>query len=121
MQNVNDYMARCQEAKTRIKEVSDDDVDVMLTKGEIDLLIDVRPMEQFQQQHLPDARNIPGAQVEAQVPRLIQDKQAKIVIYCMGGNSSALAADTLQSLGYSNVCSMIGGLQAWCAAGKTTS
>ena len=104
------------EAKSRIKEVSPQDVRAMQERGENVVYLDVREPQEWNLGHLPRAILIPrgtleGA-IEARVPR-----DQKVVIYCASGNRSAFAADTLQQMGYSDVASMARGFRGWAEAG----
>lgn len=104
------------DAKQRIREVAPDDVQAMRDRGETFTLVDVREPNEWAMGHLPDAILIPRGTLEsaaeAQVPR-----GAPVVVYCGSGGRSALAADTLQAMGYPNVVSMRGGIQGWADAG----
>ena len=104
------------EAKTRIREVSTADVRAMQARGEAPVLLDVREPNETGLARAKGAVVIPrgtleGA-IEARVPR-----DAPVVIYCASGNRSALAADTLQQMGYTNVASLAGGFRAWAGEG----
>ena len=104
------------EAKTRIKEVSTADVRQMQERGEQPVLLDVREPNETALGRAKGAVVIPrgtleGA-IEARVPR-----ERPVVIYCASGNRSALAADTLQQMGYENVTSLRGGFRAWATEG----
>lgn len=104
------------EAKARIREVTPDDVQGMLAEKRDVVLLDVREPGEWNLGHLPGAIHIPRGQlegkVEAQLPR-----DREIVIYCAGGSRSALAADTMQQMGYGNVASMAGGWRDWVTSG----
>ena len=104
------------DAKQRIREVTADDVQAMRDRGEPVTLVDVREPAEWAAGHLPGATHIPRGEIEtgaeSQLPR-----DARIVVYCAAGGRSALAADTLQQMGYANVASMRGGIQAWADAG----
>ncbi len=104
------------EAKQRIREVSAEDVQLMLARGEPVAVVDVREPNEWAAGHVLGATLIPRGvlefDVEAAVPR-----DAPVVVYCAVGGRSALAADTLQQMGYTNVASMRGGIQAWADAG----
>lgn len=82
-------------------------------------LVDVREPAEFQAGALPGAVNLPRGLLEfklAQVPAL-SDPNAPVLLYCASGGRSALAAQSLKRLGYSQVASLAGGIQAWQAAG----
>ena len=108
------------EAKQHIQEVATDEaLQALATKP---LVLDVREPDEFQQGHLPSAINIPRGMLEfrmSQDPSLI-DRQRSILLYCKTSGRAALAANALQQLGFSNVQSIAGGFDAWCAAGLPT-
>lgn len=81
------------------------------------ILIDVREDSEWAQGHAQGAIHIGRGVLERDIERAIPDRDAAIVLYCGGGYRSALAADSLQKMGYSNVFSMAGGWRDWCAAG----
>ncbi len=105
------------QAKSRITEVSVSEV----TQLQNPILVDVREPYEYKRGHLPEAQNIPRGRLEWGIsshPRLkeLNDEQARsaeIVVYCRSGARGALAADTLQKLGYTNVRSIAGGFLAW--------
>ena len=103
------------EAKTRIKEVSAADVKKMVQSGEKTIYLDVREPNEWNLGHVPKAMHIPRGTLETKVEQAIP-RDANVVIYCAGGNRSALAADTMQQMGYMNVSSMIGGWRSWVEA-----
>lgn len=100
------------EAKTRIREVTPADVIGMIDRNEQVVLLDCREPQEWNLGHLPAALHIPRGQIETKVEAMIP-REARVVIYCAGGNRSALAADTMQQMGYQDVVSMWGGWQAW--------
>jgi rhodanese-related sulfurtransferase len=95
-----------------------------LIKAESPIVVDVREPEEFAQGHLAGAINVPRGVLEfrvdptypAGIPALF-DKSAQMVVYCKSGARSALAAQTLRTLGYQSVISMGGGFEAWKVAG----
>lgn len=103
-------------AKAEITEISVADVQARLAGGETLVLIDVREQNEWNLGHPEPAisigRGVLEGQIEARVPRT-----ATVVLSCQSGNRSALAAKTLQEMGYANVSSLAGGFQAWVAAG----
>lgn len=104
------------EAKTRIREVSVQQVKDQLAAPGAPMLLDCREPQETNLGRLPDAivmpRGVMETKIEAVVPR-----DAYLVIYCASGNRSALMADTLQQMGYTNVASMAGGFNAWSMSG----
>ena len=101
------------DAKKRVRETNVDTVKTRMDRGEKFLLIDVREESEFAKDHLPGAiplgKGIIERDIEARVPEL----NTEMVLYCGGGFRSALAADNLQKMGYTNVISMDGGIRYW--------
>jgi len=108
------------DAKTRICEVTCDDVKRKLERGERFELIDTREESEFARGHLPNARHLSKGIIERDIETAIPDPSTPIVLYCGGGFRSALAADNLQKMGYTNVVSMDGGWRDWTANGYPT-
>ncbi len=105
------------EAKTRIREISPGDVRAKLDGDAPCTVVDVREDVEWSQGHLPAAVHIGRGVLEMRAPKLVPDLDREVVLYCGGGYRSALAADALQVLGYTNVASMAGGFGAWVEAG----
>lgn len=104
----------CDDAKTRIREIEPDAVDAKLPSVERDwVLIDVRENDEFRAGHLPGARGIGRGVLEYHIADEVPDTGTEIILYCRGGNRSALAADSLRTMGYTNVFSMRGGYREW--------
>jgi len=82
------------------------------------VVLDVREPDEYEQGALPGALHIPRGFLESTVEGKVTDKDARIVVYCAGGMRSAFAADTLISLGYTNVVSMDGGFNKWKDEGR---
>lgn len=104
------------EAKARIREVSVRDVQAMQQRSERAVYLDVREPNEWNLGRIPGAVHIPRGTLETKIEQAIP-RDARIIIYCAGGNRSALAADTLQQMGYDNVASMAGGWRDWAGAG----
>jgi len=101
------------DAKSRVRETTVDDVKARLDRGENFTLIDVREESEFAQGHLPGAMHIGKGVIERDIEQRVPDTNAPLVLYCGGGFRSALAADNLQKMGYKNVISMDGGVREW--------
>ena len=101
------------EARSRVKEATVDDVKAMLDKGEKFQLVDVREESEFAKDHLPGAIHLGKGVIERDIEQRVPDTDTKLVLYCGGGFRSALAADNLQKMGYTNVISMDGGIRVW--------
>lgn len=111
------FLAVVNEAKTRIKECTIDDVKARMDVGESLVLIDVREESEYAAGHLPDAEHIGKGVIERDIEAKHPDTATPMVLYCGGGYRSALAADVLQKMGYTNVISMDGGFRAWTEQG----
>jgi rhodanese-related sulfurtransferase len=114
------FLKIVEDAKSRIKEE-----DFRETKRRLDTrdkltLIDVREESEWARGHLPGAVHIGKGVIERDIEQSFPDKDAPLVLYCGGGFRSALAADNLQKMGYTNVVSMDGGWRGWTEAGFPT-
>lgn len=85
--------------------------------------LDVREPDEFAEAHIPGARNSPRGFLEVRADLVhekrdpwLADRSRKLVLYCGGGNRSALAARTLQQMGFGQVRSLAGGFKAWLEA-----
>ena len=107
------FLALVDDARRRIRECGIDDVRARLDRGERFHLVDVREDDEFAVDRIAGARHIGRGVLERDVETLIPGKDEPIVLYCGGGFRSALAADNLQRMGYTNVVSMDGGIRAW--------
>jgi len=104
------------EAKLKIKEVTPREVLAMVQRNDPVVYLDVREPNEWNLGHLPNAMHIPRGNLESNIEARA-GRDETIVIYCARGNRSALAADTLQQMGYANVSSMAEGFGAWIAIG----
>src|ERR1700739_295654 len=91
------------DARKRIRETNPDDVKAKLDRGEKFLLVDVREEREFAKDHLPGAVHMGKGVIERDVEQKVTDTATPMVLYCGGGFRSALAADNLQKMGYTNV------------------
>jgi rhodanese-related sulfurtransferase len=105
------------DAKKRVRELTVEDVKQKMDRGEKFHLVDVREESEWNQDHLPGAIHLGRGIIERDIEAKIPDSSAEIVLYCGGGFRSALAADNLQKMGYTNVTSMDGGYSGWRNAG----
>jgi rhodanese-related sulfurtransferase len=101
------------DAKSRINELTIQDVRKKLDAGEKFNLVDVREDHEWSAGHLPGAKHLGKGIIERDIETQIPDTNAEIILYCGGGFRSALAADALQKMGYTNVHSMDGGFRGW--------
>lgn len=116
-QHAPGFLKLVTDAKSRVKECTVDDVRDRLAKGDKFVLVDVREESEWAAGHLPGAVHLGKGIIERDVEMKIPDPATPIVLYCGGGFRSALVADNLQKMGYSNVISMDGGFSGWRAKG----
>jgi len=103
--------------KRKRRSCSAADVKAKRDRGETFHFVDVREDHEFEKEHAAGARHIGRGVLERDIETLIPDKDEEIVLYCGGGFRSALAAESLQKMGYRNVLSMDGGIRTWREAG----
>jgi rhodanese-related sulfurtransferase len=101
------------DAKQRVRETTVDAVKSRLDRGEKFVLVDVREDREFEAEHLPGAVHLGRGVIERDIEAKYPDEHTELVLYCGGGFRSALAADNLQKMGYTNVISMDGGIRDW--------
>ena len=111
------FLQLVNDARTRIRELTIDDVKAKLDNGVAFTLVDVREDHEWAAGHLPQAIHLGKGIIERDVESRLPDPQAEIILYCGGGYRSALAADALQTMGYTNIWSMDGGFRGWKEAG----
>jgi rhodanese-related sulfurtransferase len=111
------FLKVVQDAKSRIRETNVEEVKKRLDAGERFILIDVREESEWDRGHLPAAIHLGKGVIERDIEQTIPDKSLPLVLYCGGGYRSALAADNLQKMGYTNVVSMDGGWRVWVESG----
>src|SRR5262245_1984751 len=111
------FLKLVEEAKKNVREVTVDEIKARLDRGEKFHLIDVREESEWARDHLPGAIHLGKGVIERDVEQRIPDPGAPVVLYCGGGFRSALAADNLRKMGYTNVLSMDGGVRDWRAKG----
>jgi rhodanese-related sulfurtransferase len=107
------FLRLVQEAKKNVREVTVDQVKEKLDRGETFVLVDVREDSEWAKDHLPGAVHLGKGIIERDVEERIPDHGTEMVLYCGGGFRSALAADALRKMGYTNVLSMDGGIRGW--------
>jgi rhodanese-related sulfurtransferase len=101
------------DARTRVPETNVDEVKKRLDRGDKFMLVDVREESEYAKDHLPGAIHLGKGVIERDIEARVPDLKAEMVLYCGGGFRSALAADNLQKMGYTNVISMDGGVRGW--------
>jgi len=106
-----EFLAIVKDAMSRVREASVDETQQRMKAGAI--LIDVREANEFGAAHAKGARHLGRGIIERDIVGAVPDKDAELILYCGGGYRSALAADNLQKMGYTNVWSMAGGWHGW--------
>ncbi len=114
------FLRLVNESKTRVKETNVEDVKRRIEAGEKFLLVDVREDNEWANGHVPKAVHLGRGIIERDIEASVPDTSSKMILYCGGGFRSALVADNLQKMGYTNVESMDGGWKGWLAAGLPT-
>ena len=117
MQHSAKFLAIVNDAKTRIRETTVEEVKNDRKSGIDHALVDTREDAEWNTTHAAGAIHLGKGIIERDIEAAIPDADKKIVLYCGGGYRSALAADALQKMGYTNVFSLAGGWRAWKAAG----
>ena len=107
------------EAKKNITEISPEDAAAKIQNAEA-TIVDVREKDEWDEGHIPHAIHMSRGTIELEIEEKIHDKDRMIICHCGGGGRSALAAESLQKIGYKNARSMAGGFKAWKAAGLPT-
>src|SRR5664279_5494586 len=91
------------DGKTRVRETHVDEIKKRLDHGEKFLLVDVREESEYAKDHLPGAIHLGKGIIERDIEERVPQLNASLILYCGGGYRSALAADNLQKMGYTNV------------------
>ena len=120
MDHAPKFLALVNDAKKRVKEINVADVKRRMDAGEKFVLVDVREESEWAGGHLPGAIHLGKGIIERDIERRVSETGTKMILYCGGGFRSALTADNLQKMGYSDVESMDGGWKGWIAAGYPT-
>ena len=108
------------DARQRVEETDAATVAARLNAGESVVLVDVRERAEWDRGHLPGAIHLGKGVIERDIEAAVPDLDSELVLYCGGGYRSALAAEALQRMGYTDVISMNGGWRAWTAADYPT-
>jgi rhodanese-related sulfurtransferase len=114
-----EFLKIVDDAKSRVREVNVDEARRKLESGKAKL-IDVREESEWEAGHARGAQHLGKGVIERDIEERVPDKKAELILYCGGGFRSALSADNLQKMGYTNVSSMAGGWRAWQGAGAPT-
>ena len=117
MKHSEGFLKLVNDAKTRIREVTVAETRDHLAADDSVKLIDVREDNEWQAAHAAGAIHLGKGIIERDIEATVPDKSTEVILYCGGGYRSALAADVLQQMGYTNVFSMAGGWKAWQESG----
>src|SRR5882762_11815600 len=117
MKHSEGFLKLVNDAKSRIREVTVDETRERMAANPHAKLIDVREDNEWQAAHAAGADHLGKGIIERDIEEKVPDKTTELILYCGGGYRSALAADVLQQMGYSNVFSMAGGWKAWKESG----
>lgn len=118
MKHSAEFIEIVNDAKSRVNECDVDGARERIAKGAT--LIDVREDNEYEAGHAAGARHMGRGIIERDVVQDFPDKDTELILYCGGGYRSALSADMLQRMGYTNVWSMDGGWKAWRESGAPT-
>jgi rhodanese-related sulfurtransferase len=113
MKHSEGFLKVVNDAKSRIREVTVEETKQRVKANPNAKLIDVREDNEWQAGHAAGAEHLGKGIIERDIEATVPDKSTELILYCGGGFRSALAADVLQTMGYSNVFSMAGGWKAW--------
>jgi rhodanese-related sulfurtransferase len=113
MEHSSGFLNLVNDAKKRVRETTPEAVRRRQETGERFHLVDVREDSEWERGHALGAIHMGKGIIERDIERAIPDRGEEIILYCGGGFRSALAADTLAKMGYTNVVSMDGGWKRW--------
>jgi rhodanese-related sulfurtransferase len=121
MKHSEGFLKVVNDAKSRIREVTVEETKQRLKANADARLIDVREDNEWEDSHAAGAEHLGKGIIERDIEATVPDKSTELILYCGGGFRSALAADVLQTMGYTNVFSMAGGWKAWKDSGGEVS
>ena len=113
MKHSPQFLQLVNDAKRRVKETNVADVKRRMDSGEKFLLVDVREDNEWEKGHVLGAVHMGRGVIERDIETKVPEASTKMILYCGGGFRSALVADNLQKMGYTNVLSMDGGVREW--------
>jgi rhodanese-related sulfurtransferase len=114
------FLGLVNDAKSRIQQIDIDGYRKLASSGTPHILIDTREDREWNESHAAGAVHLGKGIIERDIESVVPDKSAKLILYCGGGYRSALAADALSKMGYSDVISLEGGWRSWQEAGLPT-
>lgn len=113
MKHSEGFLTLVNDAKSRIREVTVTETQKRLEQNPQAKLIDVREDNEWEAAHAAGAMHLGKGIIERDIETSVPDKATELILYCGGGYRSALAAEVLQKMGYTNVFSMAGGWRGW--------
>jgi rhodanese-related sulfurtransferase len=116
MEHSEGFLNLVNDAKTRVREVTVAETQQRISENKEIKLIDVREDNEWNEAHAAGSIHLGKGIIERDIEKTVPDKDAELILYCGGGYRSALATDSLQKMGYTNVWSMAGGWKAWKAS-----
>jgi rhodanese-related sulfurtransferase len=114
------FLAIVDDALTRVSEITPEETASKIERGDAMLLIDTREDSEWERGRIKGAIHIGKGVIERDIEKMAPELDREIILYCGGGYRSALAADTLQKMGYTNVKSMAEGWRGWNDRGLPT-
>jgi rhodanese-related sulfurtransferase len=121
MKHSEGFLKLVNDAKSRVREVTVAETQERMAANNAARLIDVREDNEWSDDHAAGAVHLGKGIIERDIESEVPDKAAELILYCGGGYRSALVADVLQNMGYTNVFSLAGGWKAWKESGAPTS
>jgi rhodanese-related sulfurtransferase len=112
MEHSPEFLKIVADAKSRVQETDINGYKEMRKRGDPHVLVDVREDNEWAAGHVKGAVHLSKGIIERDVERQVPDKSARLILYCGGGFRSALVADNLQKMGYTNAISLDGGWRA---------
>lgn len=113
MKHSEAFVKLVDDAKTRVREIQPEEVLEKQKSGELFHFVDVREDREWNEGRAKGAMHMGRGVIERDVEKNIPNKDELVILYCGGGFRSALAADNIQKMGYTNVLSMAGGMRLW--------
>jgi rhodanese-related sulfurtransferase len=111
------FLALVNEVRSHVRETTVAELKKRLDRGDTFLLFDVREESEWKKGHLPQAQHLGKGIIERDIETIVPEPSTEMLLYCGGGFRSALAADNLRKMGYTNVVSVDGGFRGWTEAG----
>ncbi|MBI5200513.1 MAG: sulfurtransferase [Elusimicrobia bacterium] len=114
------FLALVEDVKKRVKEITISQLKARQAKGEALFVVDVREDNEWDKGRIPGSVHMGRGILERDIEKAVPDPKREIILYCGGGFRSALSADNLQKMGYTNVLSLAGGWREWTSGGNPT-